>query len=162
MINIIIILSIVFNIIFLYFLNKKKIKKILFKSKIKKVDIFEVHEIFKSEKISSNLIGPKKDAIIKSFCISPDNKVVGMTSDYEGWILATLSKISSRIFEFGTCSGKTTYLMALNSPENSKIHTITLSPKMIKNISKEKLDNKISFRNIINESIYEKFFIFRQ
>ena len=27
----------------------------------------------------------------------------------------------------------------------------------IKNISKEKLDNKISFRNIINESIYEKF-----
>ena len=64
-----------------------------------------------------------------------------MTSDYEGWILATLSKISSRIFEFGTCSGKTTYLMALNSPENSKIHTITLNSEMIKNISKEKLDN---------------------
>ena len=64
MINIIIILSIVLNIIFLYFLNKKKIKKILFKSKIKKVDIFEVHEIFESEKISSNLIGPKSDAII--------------------------------------------------------------------------------------------------
>ena len=157
MIKIIIVLSIILNIIFLFFLNKKKIKKILFKSKIKKVDIFEVHKIFESEKISSNLIGPKKDAIIKSFCISPNNKVVGMTSDYEAWILATLSKISSKIFEFGTCSGKTTYLMALNSPENSKIHTITLSSDMTKNISKEKIDNKISFRNIINESIYDKF-----
>tara|TARA_B100001173_G_scaffold276009_1_gene256603 strand:- start:76 stop:684 length:609 start_codon:yes stop_codon:yes gene_type:complete len=157
MIKVIIAFSIILNIVFLFFLNKKKIKKILFKSKIKEVDIFEVHEIFESEKISSNLVGPKKNAIIKSFCISPDNKVVGMTSDYEAWILATLSKISTKIFEFGTCSGKTTYIMALNSPENSKIYTITLSTDMTKNITKEKLDNKISFRNIINESIYEKF-----
>ena len=157
MIKVIIAFSIILNIVFLFFLNKKKIKKILFKSKIKEVDIFEVHEIFESEKISSNLVGPKKNAIIKSFCISSDNKVVGMTSDYEAWILATLSKISTKIFEFGTCSGKTTYIMALNSPENSKIYTITLSTDMTKNITKEKLDNKISFRNIINESIYEKF-----
>ena len=157
MIKVIIAFSIILNIVFLFFLNKKKIKKMLFKSKIKEVDIFEVHEIFESEKISSNLVGPKKNAIIKSFCISSDNKVVGMTSDYEAWILATLSKISTKIFEFGTCSGKTTYIMALNSPENSKIYTITLSTDMTKNITKEKLDNKISFRNIINESIYEKF-----
>jgi len=157
MINIIIILSIILNIVFLFFLNKKKIKKILYKSKIKEIDISEVHKIFESEKISQNLIGPKKDVIIKSFCIPPDNKVVGMTSNYEAWILGTLSKISNKIFEFGTCSGNTTYLMALNSPENTKIYTMTLNPDMTRNISKEKLDNKISFRNIINESIYEKF-----
>ena len=157
MIKIIISVSIILNIILIYFLNKKKIKKILFKSKIKEVDISEVHEIFESEKISSNLLGPKKEAIIKSFCIPPDNKVVGMTSDYEGWILAVLSKNSNKIFEFGTCSGKTTYLMALNSPENAKIFSLTLNQEMTKNITKEKVDNKISFRNIINESIYEKF-----
>ena len=157
MIKIIVFLSIILNIFFLLFVNKKKIKSKIFKKKIKEVNVSEVHKIFESEKISSNLIGPKKDAIIKSFCISPDNKVVGMTSDYEAWILATLSKISTKIFEFGTCSGKTTYIMALNSPENSKIYTITLSLDMTKNISKEKLDNKISFRNIINESIYDKF-----
>ena len=52
MINTIIALSIILNIIFLFFLNKKKIKKILFKSKIKKVDIFEVHEIFESKKLA--------------------------------------------------------------------------------------------------------------
>ena len=80
-----------------------------------------------------------------------------MTSDYEGWILAVLSKNSNKIFEFGTCSGKTTYLMALNSPENAKIFSLTLNQEMTKNITKEKVDNKISFRNIINESIYEKF-----
>ena len=122
MIKIIISVSIILNIILIYFLNKKKIKKILFKSKIKEVDISEVHEIFESEKISLNLVGPKKETIIKSFCIPPDNKVVGMASDYEGWILAVLSKNSNKIFEFGTCSGKTTYLMALNSPENAKIY----------------------------------------
>ena len=38
-----------------------------------------------------------------------------MTSDYEAWIISSLSKISKKIFEFGTCSGKTTYLMGLNS-----------------------------------------------
>ena len=157
MIKIIIIFSIILNFIFLFFINKKKIKKILFKSKIKSVELFKVHKVFESEKISSNLIGPKKEAIIKSFCIPPDNKVVGMTSDYEAWILASLSKISNKIFEFGTCSGKTTYLMALNSPENSEIHTITLSSDMTKNLSKDKLDNKISFRNILHESIYDKF-----
>ena len=157
MIKIIISVSIILNIILIYFLNKKKIKKILFKSKIKEVDISEVHEIFESEKISLNLVGPKKETIIKSFCIPPDNKVVGMTSDYEGWILAVLSKNSNKIFEFGTCSGKTTYLMALNSPENAKIFSLTLNKEMTKNITKEKVDNKISFRNIINESIYEKF-----
>ena len=157
MIKIIVFLSIILNIIFIFFINKKKIKKIIFKKKIKEVDVSEVSKIFESEKISLNLFGPKKDVIIKSFCIPPDNKVIGMTSDYEAWILSTLSKISNKIFEFGTCSGKTTFLMALNSTEEAKIYTITLNLDMTKNVKKESLDNKISFRNIMNESIYEKF-----
>ena len=157
MIKTIIFLSIILNIFFLFFLNKKKIKKIIFKRKIKEIDISKVHKIFESENVSPNLLGPKKDVIIKSFCVPPDNKVIGMTSDYEAWILASLSKFSNKIFEFGTCSGKTTFLMALNSPEKAKIYTITLSKDMTKGLTKEKLDNKTSFRNLINESIYEKF-----
>tara|TARA_X000000368_G_C22878160_1_gene644060 strand:+ start:59 stop:844 length:786 start_codon:yes stop_codon:yes gene_type:complete len=157
MIKIIIFLSIILNIILIFFLNKKKIKKIIYKKKIKEIDISKVHEIFEFEKISSNLLGPKENAIIKSFCISPDNKVIGMTSDYEAWILSTLSKISNKIFEFGTCSGKTTFLMALNSPEEAKIYTITLNLEMTNDIKKNNLDNRISFRNIKNESTYEKF-----
>ena len=80
-----------------------------------------------------------------------------MTSDYEAWIISSLSKISNNIFEFGTCSGKTTYLMALNSPDNAKITTLTLSPQDLNENKRNRFDNKVSFRNIINESIYDKF-----
>ena len=157
MIKILIIVSLFFNIFFLFFFNKKKIKKILFKSKIKTVDVKEIHEIFKLIKISKNLNGPKEDAIIKSFSISADNQIVGMTSEYEAWIISCLSKISKNIFEFGTCSGKTTYLMALNSSDNTKITTITLDPNNVGSITKKRKDNKVSFRNIKNESIYDNF-----
>jgi len=80
-----------------------------------------------------------------------------MTSDYEAWIIASLSKISKNIFEFGTCSGKTTYLMALNSHENSAITSITLDPDEVTTFIKKNKDNEVSFRNIKNESIYNHF-----
>ena len=154
MIKLFILISLFLNIFFLYLVNKKKIKNFLYASKIKKIDITKVHEIFKLNKISNNLSGPKKEAIIKSFSITADNKIVGMTSDYEAWIIASLSKISKNIFEFGTCSGKTTYLMALNYHENSKITSITLDPDEVATFIKKNKDNEVSFRNIKNESIY--------
>ena len=158
MIILILSILILLNIFLLYLLNRKKIKKLFFKSKINKVDISELHKIFQTEKISLNLYSPKKETIIKSFCIPPNSQIPGLTSEYEAWILASLSKVSKNIFEFGTCSGKTTLLLALNSSENSKIFSITLKPDQAKNIVKKKDDNKISYRNILNESIYDKFF----
>jgi predicted O-methyltransferase YrrM len=155
--KILIIISILSNIVFLYYINKKKIKRFIFTSKIKKIDATDVHEIFKLNNISNNLSGPKKEVVVKSFCISTDNNIVGMTSDYEAWIISSLSKISKNIFEFGTCSGKTTYLMALNSSEKSKITTITLNPDEVVSFAKKDDDNDVSFRNIKNESIYNKF-----
>ena len=80
-----------------------------------------------------------------------------MTSDYEAWIISSLSKISKKIFEFGTCSGKTTYLMGLNSSDDTKIVSITLNPDDLNNVKKKNKDNKVSFKNIFYESIYEKF-----
>jgi len=155
--KIIIIISVVSNFIVIFFLNKKKIKDYFYKSKIKKIDITDAHEIFSLKQISNNLRGPKKEAIVKSFSISSNNGIVGMTSDLEAWIIASLSKISKNIFEFGTCSGKTTYIMGLNSSNDTKIISLTLSPNEIDEVSKQNQDNKISFRNIINESIYNKF-----
>jgi len=153
----IIIFLISFNFLLLYLLNKKKIKKFFNKKIIKEIDISDVHEIFHLKKISKNLKGPKKDAIIKSFSITPSNNIVGMTSDYEAWIISSLSKISKKIFEFGTCSGKTTYLMGLNSSNDAKIISITLNPDDLNNFKKKDTDNKVSFRNIVNESVYKKF-----
>ena len=145
---------IIFIIIFYY--NRKKIR-ILLKNKIQSVDIENVHEIFEPEKISKNLLGPGDILIIQSFSVPSSYNVVGMTSDYESWILSCLSKISDNIFEFGTCSGKNTMLMALNSKENSKIISLTLNENQSKKLSLDKNDNNISLRNIMNESNYEKF-----
>ncbi len=157
MIVIIIFILIIVNIILLYFLNKKRIKKIFYKKKVEEVDVSDLHSIFQVNKINENLFGPKNETIVKSFSISPENKIIGMTSDYEAWIISSLSKISKNIFEFGTCSGKTTYLMALNSSNDSKIYSITLDPNQKNKINKEKKDNKISYRNILSESVYDKF-----
>ena len=155
--DIIILVLFLVVLILTYLFNKKKIKNFFYKSKIKKINITELDQIFDEKFISKNLRGPKEETIIKSFIISPHNKIVGMTSDYEAWIISVLSKKSDNIFEFGTCSGKTTYLMALNSTEDTKITTITLNPNEINNIEKFETDNESSYRNIKNESIYDKF-----
>ena len=157
MINLIILFLIIINLFLIFLFNKKKIKAFFYKNKIRTTDLDELNDIFLNKQIDKNLLGPKEEVIVKSFCIDKNNKIVGMTSDYEAWIISSLSKISNKIFEFGTCSGKTTYLMALNSSDDTQITTITLKPENLNDIEKQFLDNKTSFRNIINESIYEKF-----
>ena len=153
----IIIFLLILNFSLIYLLNKKKIKKYLNKSRIQEIDITDVHKIFHLKEISKNLKGPKEDVIIQSFSITPGNNIVGMTSDYEAWIISSLSKISKKIFEFGTCSGKTTYLMGLNSSDDTSIISITLNPDDLYDEKKKDIDNKVPFRNIIKESIYDKF-----
>ena len=134
----IIILLLIINFSLLYLLNKKKIKNFFNKKRIQEIDITDVHEIFHLKEISKNLKGPKEDVIIKSFSISPSNNIVGMTSDYEAWIISSLSKISKKIFEFGTCSGKTTYLMGLNSSDDTRIVSITLNLNDLDNVIKKR------------------------
>ena len=157
MTKVLISILLIINILLILIIKKKNIKNFIYKKKVKSIDIDKINKIFLNSKIDKNLYGPKEDVIVKSFCIPPNNKIVGMTSNYEAWIISSLSKNSKKIFEFGTCSGKTTYLMALNSPENAKIISITLKPDSLSVIEKNKLDNKISYRNIINESIYKNF-----
>jgi len=147
----------ILNILIFIAYNKKKLIKYFYKSKIQEKDITELHEIFKLKKISNDLNGPTKNSIIKNFCITPENQIVGMTSNYEAWIISVLSTISRKIFEFGTCSGKTTYLMALNSDKDSKIYTITLNPLDTAKIYKKDGDSRIAQKNAINETIYSKF-----
>ena len=157
MIKVLILISIIINILLILIINKKKIKGLVNKNKVQSVDLDNLNKIFINSKIDENLYGPQDEVIVKNFCIPSNNKIVGMTSNYEAWIISCLSKISNKIFEFGTCSGKTTYLMALNSPEDSEIISLTLKPENLENIEKKNQDNKISYRNIINESIYKNF-----
>lgn len=57
--------------------------------------------------------------------------VPGGTSDTEAWILAVVAKDARRLFEFGTCTGKTTYLWARNQPADGTVTTLTLAPHQL-------------------------------
>ena len=83
---------------------------------------------------------------------------LGSTSDTEAWILAVLAKKAKRIFEFGTCSGRTTYIMAVNSPEDAEIHTLTLSPEQMAQYARTKDDDDLATAAALKESQYTRFY----
>lgn len=58
-------------------------------------------------------------------------RVPGGTSDTEAWILAVLAKDARTLFEFGTCTGKTSYLWARNQPPGGTVTTLTLDPERL-------------------------------
>jgi predicted O-methyltransferase YrrM len=159
--NNIILLFLLINIIYFYFYKKKKIKKFIFnlffKSNIKSVSLSEIHPMFLPIQNIDKCKFPKEDVVIKGFVIDKSFEIIGQTSDYEAWILSCFAKISKNIFEFGTASGKTTALFALNSPKNSKVYSITLKPDEVQNINFVKNDNKVASRNALKESVYSNF-----
>jgi predicted O-methyltransferase YrrM len=52
--------------------------------------------------------------------------VPGGITDLETWVLCNLAKTARLIFEFGTGTGKTTYLLARNAPSDAKVVSLTL------------------------------------
>ena len=140
----------------IYDKNKKKLRIIFSRNNIKKCNIEDIDEVFLPLN-KNDLLAPKQNVMVNFFCSPSNFNVVGMTSDYEAWILSVLAKNSRNIFEFGTCSGKTTLLFAMNSPEDAKIDTITLDEATAKSFVSNLNDNKIAQRNIISESRYSKF-----
>ena len=160
--NYLIVLSIILNLILVYYLCRKKIRMLFFFPnlflKIKSVDLSTIHEIFLPNNNIREYNFPKEAVVVKNFFINPSFGLVGLTSDYESWILSCIARCSKNIFEFGTASGKTTALLALNSPQDSKIYSLTLDPDSID--SYNFLEDKKEFRsmkNAKNESIYKKF-----
>tara|TARA_A100001015_G_scaffold318096_1_gene436917 strand:- start:1884 stop:2672 length:789 start_codon:yes stop_codon:yes gene_type:complete len=147
------IILIFINLFLILYFKKKEIKSFFFKKKISVKTVDFIHPIFKTE---SNVLNfPTKNHITNFFVIPSGSNIKGMTSDLEAWILSMMSKISNNIFEFGTCSGKTTYLFALNSPNNARINTITI--KNDENLKLYKGESKSAYRNIYSESKYDKF-----
>lgn len=83
--------------------------------------------------------------------------VPGGTSDAEAWVLATLARRAGSIFEFGTCSGKTTYLFARNSPPDAVVTTITLAPDQTGDYVREEGDDRRNVRAALRESTHTRF-----
>jgi predicted O-methyltransferase YrrM len=71
-------------------------------------------------------MGPTTDAEV-TFIGDGDSVPAGNT-DREAWIICVLSRDARTMFEFGTATGKTAYLMARNSPSDARVFTLTLPP----------------------------------
>lgn len=83
--------------------------------------------------------------------------VDGGTSDAEAWILAVLAKRAHRMFEFGTCTGKTAYLWARNSPLDAQVVTVTLAPDHLTDYRQEATDDPRDVKFALRESTHTEF-----
>ncbi len=92
-----------------------------------------------------------------SFLSDGQRGVPGGTSDLESWILAVLAKDAERMFEFGTCTGKSTYLWARNSSPTARITTLTLSPDQVGSYQAEQQDDANATRAAQEESCFSQF-----
>jgi predicted O-methyltransferase YrrM len=100
--------------------------------------------------------GPTLDAEV-AFVGRGPYVVDGGTSDAEAWILAVLAKRAHRMFEFGTCTGKTAYLWARNSPPDARVVTVTLAPDHVGDYRREAGDDALDVQFALRESSHTDF-----
>jgi predicted O-methyltransferase YrrM len=85
------------------------------------VRIADFHEL-----LAATPRGPTPAATV--WFVGAGDGLEAATSDLEAWILAVLAKRATVMFEFGTGTGRTAYLWALNSPAQARVTTLTLAP----------------------------------
>jgi predicted O-methyltransferase YrrM len=118
---------------------------------IRKVEVRELDPVFEP-----GPLGPSRDTATE---LIGEEGVRGGISDRESWILCTLAKKSRRIFELGTCTGKTTYLLARNAPEDARVTTLTLHPDQAGAVYKREAgDTRADTKAALSESKYTSFF----
>ena len=83
--------------------------------------------------------------------------VDGGTSDAEAWVLAVLARRARLMFEFGTCTGKTAYLWARNSPPDARVVTLTLAPDDVASYQRESSDDASDVQFALRESSHTDF-----
>lgn len=87
-----------------------------------------------------------------------DYQVPVGTSDFETWILANFAKTAETIFEFGTATGKTAYLLARNAPDDAKVVTLTLGPDQLGRYREAGGDSSEARKLAMQESRYDAFY----
>lgn len=102
-------------------------------------------------------LGPDRNTTEVVFLGGGAILVPGSTSDYEAWILAVLSRRARRMFEFGTCTGRTAYMWARNSPADAVVTTLTLGPQQHDRYSLTGDDRAIDQRLALDESAFDSF-----
>jgi predicted O-methyltransferase YrrM len=79
------------------------------------------------------------------------------TTDREAWVLCVLARDAHRIFEFGTATGKTAYLLARNAPDDARIVTLTLPPNDTGAYRHESGDSEIARTTAMQESSFTEY-----
>jgi len=79
------------------------------------------------------------------------------TSDTEAWVLATLAKGCRQIFEFGTATGRTTYVLGRNAGPQAHIATLTLGADRTGTYQAESADSARATSGALVESRYQQF-----
>ena len=103
-----------------------------------------------------DVLGPTLAAEV-SFVGRGTLRVPGGTSDAEAWILAVVAKDARRMFEFGTCTGKTAYLWARNQPAGGTITTLTLPPERADRLRGAPGDDPVALARAREESRFSRF-----
>jgi hypothetical protein len=107
------------------------------------------------QRFRTSPLGPGRDTEIRFVA---GYRVAGGISDLETWVLCNLAKDAARIFEFGTCTGKTTYLLAANAPPGARVTTLTLPPDQIGKYRAAPGDAAEAQRSAITESAFAAFY----
>ena len=100
--------------------------------------------------------GPTRDTEVAFIGRGP-YVVDGGTSDAEAWVLAVLARRAKLMFEFGTCTGKTAYLWARNSPPDARVVTLTLAPDDVASYRRESSDDASDVKFALRESSHTDF-----
>lgn len=118
--------------------------------------------------LATDQLGPSLDSLVS---ITPSLNVPGGISELESCILCALARhapsIPASIFEFGTCTGKTTYLLALNARrgttgnparDHPRVVTLTLAPTQRDTYVRAKGDDPRDTRAALKESAFTLFY----
>ncbi len=102
-------------------------------------------------------LGPSLDAEVQFVGGVGALRVPGATSDTEAWVLSVLCKQAQLMFEFGTCTGRTAYLWARNSPPDARVVTITLRSQDHERYRRADGDAATDVQHALEESAFEQF-----
>jgi hypothetical protein len=107
-------------------------------------------------RFAPDALGPTRDVEVH-FIGRGSVPVPGGTSDTEASILAAMAIGAMRMFEFGTCTGKTTYLWARNQPPGGRVTTLTLAPDQLGDYRAESGDETFALAHAKLESAFTTF-----
>jgi len=117
-------------------------------SPITSIKLDEFHQLF-----TQNGLGPALESEV-SFI---GGGMWGGTSIIETWVLSVLAKQATCMFEFGTGSGRITYLWAKNSAPDARVITLTLSKNQQADYQATREDNPWATQTALAESVFDSF-----